>query len=212
MTDTTPKGQLGRAWAVPTAGFETKNPKAHPWAIEQWYLERKSDDTWYLVSAIHLRDVPREDRTITIEGRTIVAPNPYRVHSACTHEIAVARFSEKPSLTEPADGNQLEDPELLTIQLCVEDVEKCGSCKHPAHLGNCTHRLGGTAYACMCARDTVRKTPDERVSLWMHGFCEALLRSLPVDSTPDMVSWWQTRTLIAASRHPIEGYIEVRNG
>lgn len=35
----------------------------------------------------------------------------------------------------------------------------CRGCPHPPHLGPCTRRIGGTAYACGCTKQTPRQ-PD----------------------------------------------------
>ena len=38
--------------------------------------------------------------------------------------------------------------------------EKCASCSHPGHIGACTRRMGGTAYACGCLRTTLPTTKN----------------------------------------------------
>lgn len=45
-------------------------------------------------------------------------------------------------------------PVLATSQ------RRCRSCIHPAHLGTCTARSGGTAYACGCPVVTLADDPE----------------------------------------------------
>jgi hypothetical protein len=55
------------------------------------------------------------------------------------HAWFVAARPDRALSSSPAPGAALE-------------VAKCQSCHHRAHLGLCTARSGGTAYACACSR------------------------------------------------------------
>lgn len=38
-----------------------------------------------------------------------------------------------------------------TGEVAIVERPRCRSCLHPAHLGLCLRRSGGTAYACLCS-------------------------------------------------------------
>jgi hypothetical protein len=43
---------------------------------------------------------------------------------------------------------------LMRAQPAAPEPAKCRGCPHPPHLGLCTKRMGGTAYACGCSKQT----------------------------------------------------------
>lgn len=48
----------------------------------------------------------------------------------------------------------------MTASVLATPRRSCRSCFHPAHLGICTARSGGTAYACGCVAVTLADDPD----------------------------------------------------
>lgn len=45
----------------------------------------------------------------------------------------------------------------------IPEAYRCCSCHHRAHIGLCTARSGGTAYACMCSKVTISPEPDDTI-------------------------------------------------
>lgn len=80
----------------------------------------------------------------------------------------------------------------------------CRSCPHPPHLGICTRRNGGTAYACGCTAQTPA-TPDVTLrDVTLRGN-SASLRAVLLHR-PDAHPAWHTYLLGLIHLRPIAGY------